>query len=112
MLSALTLALMLPFSPGSSKMARIFPPGDNTLQHDLNRLYATIDAEIKSAKALGKRALIVKMEDPEFSDKGFSEGMRVLMVVLQDHYTNLGYKVSLSTLDNFAYLRISWAIQA
>lgn len=113
MIQPLALAFMLSSSPLAAKdMALILPPGDSDLQRDLNALYAYIDKEIRAAKARGQHGLLVNMEDPEFSEKGFSEGMQALLSMLGNHYKKLGYIVSFSQSGHSAVMRLRWGIEA
>jgi hypothetical protein len=52
------------------------------------------------------------MEDPEFSEKGFSEGMQALLSMLSNHYKKLGYIVSFSQSGHSAVMRLRWEIEA
>ena len=111
MLQPLILALSLPFLMAPMKMAKVVPPADSDIQKDLNDLYATIDKGIQEARRQGKNVLNVTMEDPEFSEQGFSEGMKALVSVLIDHYSEQGYKVVLSTSGHNVIMRLSWDLR-
>ena len=103
----LAITMVIPFTFNTLEMAKITPAVDNVLQEDMEKLYNIIDKSIDIAKHNHKIRVNIQLNDPEYFDKTFSIGFSVIIVLIQNHYINLDYKINTFKEDDNLIIQIN-----